>query len=112
MNGKSIEKRISKNFERAVRDLAALKDDALVGLNWKVEQVVEGPRKSATIAAQNLNKSFMQGLHDYNAKAQEYIEMVPGDLGKKAAEYPWVVISMSVVAGLIVGTLLRLSRHS
>jgi ElaB/YqjD/DUF883 family membrane-anchored ribosome-binding protein len=112
MNGKELEKRISRNFDRAKRDLTALKDDAVTGLSWKFEQLPDSPRKSAKVAAKNLNKSIGQGLHQYNSKVQEVIDKVPGDLGKKAAGYPWVAISMSMLLGLLVGGLLRLGRNT
>jgi ElaB/YqjD/DUF883 family membrane-anchored ribosome-binding protein len=112
MNDKELEKRISRNFDRAKRDLTALKDDAVTGLSWKFEQLADSPRKSAKVAAKNLNKSIGQGLHQYNSKVQEVIDKVPGDLGKKAAGYPWVAISMSMLLGLLVGGLLRLGRNT
>ena len=117
MNGKTLEKRINRDFDRARRDLAVLRDDVFTGLSSKVEQLSDGPRKSAAVAVKTLNKSIGQGLDQigqgldqYNTKVQSVVDRVPGDLGKKAAGYPWVAITMSMVLGLVLGTLLKLGR--
>jgi ElaB/YqjD/DUF883 family membrane-anchored ribosome-binding protein len=110
MNGKTLEKRINRDLDRAKRDLAALGDDLVVGLSRNFEQLSDGPRKSAAFAVKNLNKSIGQGLNQYNTKIQDVVDRVPGDIGKKAAGYPWVAITMSMVLGLVLGTLLKLGR--
>ena len=111
MNGKRFDKRINRDFDRAKRDLAVLKDDAVTGLNMKFEQLAERPIKTAAVTMKNLNKSIGQGLNQYNAKVQEAVSNVPGDLGKKVAGHPWVAITMSMVLGLMLGVLLKPGRH-
>ena len=85
MNDKAFEKRINRDFDRAKRDLAALRDDAVTGLSKKFEQLADGPRKKAAVAVKTLNKSVGQSLNQYNSKVQDVVDRVPGDLGKKAA---------------------------
>lgn len=111
MNGKVFEKRISRNYERAKRDLTALRDDAVAELSKQFEQLADGPRKKTEVAVKTLNKSIGQGLRQYNAKVQDVVDRVPGDLSKKATGYPWVAITMSMILGLMVGALLRLGRN-
>jgi ElaB/YqjD/DUF883 family membrane-anchored ribosome-binding protein len=50
-------------------------------------------------------------LSQYNAKAQEYAEKIPGGLADKAAKYPWVAISIGLGLGVLLGGLLKPSRR-
>jgi len=111
MNDKTLEKRINRDFDRAIRDLAVLRDDAVTGLSRKFEQLTDGPRKTAEVAVKSLNKSIGQGLNQYNAKVQDVVDRVPGDLTKKVTGYPWVAITMSMVLGLLLGALVKFSRN-
>jgi len=111
MNTKTIEKRINRDLDRTKRDLAALKENAVTGLNWKIGQLTDGPRKSTTAAMKTLNKSIGQGLTQYNARVQDAVSKVPGDINKKASHYPWVAVSMAIVMGLILGVTLKPSRR-
>jgi ElaB/YqjD/DUF883 family membrane-anchored ribosome-binding protein len=112
MNGKAYEKRINRDLDRTKRDLSALRDDIVTGLNMKLDELAGHPRKSAEVAVQTLNKSIGHGLNQYNTKVQDVVDKVPGDIGKKAAGYPWVAITMSIVLGLMFGALLRFSRQT
>lgn len=111
MNTKTIEKRINRNLDRTKRDLAALKEDTVTGLSWKIGQLTDGPRKSTTEAMKTLNKSIGQGLTQYNTRVQDAVSKVPGDINKKASRYPWVAISMAIFIGLLLGVTLKPARH-
>ena len=118
MNGKVIEKRINRNIDRVRRDIAALGDDATTELNRRFELLTDGPRKKAEVAIKDMNRSIGQmnksigrGLNQYNAKIQDAVDKVPGDLGKKVTGYPWVAVTMSMVLGLVLGAVLGFSRH-
>lgn len=111
MNTKTIEKRIYRNLDRTKRDLAALKDDTVTGLSWKIGQLTDGPIKSTTEAMKTLNKSIGQGLTQYNTRVQGAVSKVPGDINKKASRYPWVAISMAMFMGLILGATLKPARR-
>jgi len=112
MKGKAFEKRINRDFDRAIRDLAALRDDAVTGLSRKFEQLAGGPKKKAAVAVKALNKSIGHGFNQYNTKVQDVVDRVPGNLSKKAAGFPWVAFTISMILGLLLGTLLRFSRHT
>jgi len=112
MNGKAYEKRINRDLDRTKRDLSALRDDIVSGLNLKLDELAGHPKKSAEVAVKTLNKSIGHGLDQYNTKVQDVVDKVPGDIGRKAAGYPWVAISLSIVLGLMFGVLIRFSRHT
>lgn len=110
MNSKTLEKRIYRDLDRTKRDLALLRDDAVSGLSHRFQKITEGPKKTAVEAVKGLNKSIGQGLDQYNTKVQDVVAKVPGDLNKKAARYPWVAVSMAVIFGLLLGTMMKGSR--
>ncbi len=111
MNSKALEKKINRDLERARRDLSELSDDIITRLRGNFGQLADNPRKSATVAMKNLNKSIGQGLEQYNTRVQDVVDRVPGDIGKKARGYPWVAITMSMLLGLMVGGIIRFARH-
>ncbi len=113
MNRKAFEKRINRDISRTKRDLAALSDDIVSGLSGRFGRIrlSNEQRKSASEAVKTLNKSIGEGLNQYNATVQDMVDRVPGDISKKVTGYPWVTITMTLLLGLLVGGILRFSRH-
>jgi ElaB/YqjD/DUF883 family membrane-anchored ribosome-binding protein len=62
-------------------------------------------------AAATVKKDVGHGLSQYNAKAQEVANQVPGGFGKKAVRYPWVTISIALAVGFLLGSLLKPTRQ-
>ena len=75
------------------------------------EQLTDDTKKTVDVAVKNVNKAVGQGLSQYNTKVQDVANRVPGDFSKKAAEYPWVTMTISLVAGLLLGILLKPGRQ-
>jgi ElaB/YqjD/DUF883 family membrane-anchored ribosome-binding protein len=111
MNDKQFENKVNRDVENAKNDLATLGDDSITGLNRKIEQLTDDTKKSVDAAAKTVNKAVGQGLNQYNAKLQEFADKVPGDFGKKAAGYPWVTMTISLIFGLLLGVLLKPGRQ-
>ena len=63
-------------------------------------------------AAATVKKDVGHGLSQYNAKAQEVADKVPGGFGAKTARYPWVAITIALVVGFMLGGFLKPARHS
>lgn len=93
------------------KDLVALGDDGVTGLIRKYEQLADDTKEMVTDAVKTMNKDVGQGLSQYNAKVQDVADRVPGDVGKKAARYPWVTITLSLVFGVLLGVLLKPGRQ-
>jgi ElaB/YqjD/DUF883 family membrane-anchored ribosome-binding protein len=98
-------------LERIKKDLAALGEDGVAGLGRKFEQLANDAKEMVTDAVKTVNKDVGSGLSQYNAKVQDVADRVPGGFGKKAAGYPWVTITMSLVFGLLLGVLLKPGRQ-
>jgi len=111
MNDKQFENKVNQDVENAKDDLSTLGDDGVTGLTRKFEQLTDDTKKTVDVAVKNVNKAVGQGLSQYNAKVQDVADRVPGAFSKKAAEYPWVTMTISLVAGLLLGILLKPGRQ-
>jgi len=111
MNDKKFEKQVIRDIDKAKTDLASLRDDAVTGLNRIFEQLTGDTQKAVDVAAKTVNETVGQGLSQFNAKVQEVVDKVPGDLGKKAIGYPWVTVTISLVVGLLLGVILKPGRQ-
>lgn len=111
MSDKAFEQKIIRDIEKMKIDLAKLGDDSVTGLSRKYEQLADDTKKKAVSAVKAVNQRVEQGLSQYNAKVQDVADRVPGDFAKKAAGYPWVTITMSMVFGLLLGALLKPGRR-
>jgi len=92
-------------------DLVTLGDDGVTGLSREFDQLAGDTKKMVTEAVKTLNKDVGHGLSQYNAKVQEVADKIPGSFGEKAARYPWVSVSIALAVGLLLGNLLKPSRH-
>ena len=86
-------------------------DDGVTGLSRIFEQLADNAKETASVAVQTINQAVGQGLRQYNAKVQAVADQVPGGFAKKAAGYPWVTITVSLVLGLLLGGLLKAGRQ-
>jgi ElaB/YqjD/DUF883 family membrane-anchored ribosome-binding protein len=129
MNDKAFEKKVDRDVEqtkkdfetlgednvtgltRIKKDLATLGEDGVAGLGRKFERLADDAKEMVSVAVNTLNKDVGNGLSQYNAKVQDFADRVPGDFGKKAAGYPWVTITISLVFGLLLGVLLKPGRQ-
>jgi ElaB/YqjD/DUF883 family membrane-anchored ribosome-binding protein len=129
MSDKTFKKKVNRDIDQTSKDLSAwgrdnvtglakirkdlvtLGDDGVTGLNRKFSQLAGDAKTRVSDAVETLNKDVAHGLSQYNAKVQNVADRVPGGFGKKAAGYPWVAITISLVFGLLVGFLLKPDRQ-
>ena len=110
MDDKAFENKVNRDINKAKEDLARLGNDGVTGLSRKFEQLANDTQEWVTDAVKTVNKDVGHGLSQYNAKVQEAADRVPGDFGKKAAKFPWVTITTSLIFGLLLSRLLKPSR--
>ena len=75
-------------------------------------QTVADVKKTAAHASTKLVKNVGNGLSHYNAKAEEVVNKLPGHIGFKAGEYPWVSITFALLAGFLLRSFLMTRRIS
>lgn len=112
MNDKALGKKVNRDVDQAKKDFATLKDDGVASLNRKFDKLADDTKEMIADALETINKDVGQGLSQYNSKVQDAADRVPGNLGKKAARYPWVAITISLAIGLLLGFLLKPGRQS
>jgi len=111
MDDKAFENKVNRDIDKAKEDVATLGEDGVTGLSRKFEQLTDETKERVTDAVKTLNQEVGHGLSTYNAKVQDFADRLPGDLGHKAARFPWVTITMSLAAGLLLGVLLKPRRQ-
>lgn len=107
MNDTAFEKKVNRDVDKVKKDIETLGDDGVTGLNRKFVQLADDAKKSVGVSVKTLNKEVGQRLKQYNSAVQDAADRVPGNFSKKAAGYPWVTISLSLVIGLVLGLLLK-----
>jgi len=111
MNDKAFENKVNRDIDRAKKDIATLGDDGVASLSRIFEQLADDTKETVAATVKTFNKAVGQGLSQYNVKVQDIADRVPGGFGKKAARYPWVTVTTSLVFGLLLGVLLKPSRQ-
>lgn len=111
MNDNAFENKVNRDVDKTKKDLATLGDDGVTGLRRMYETLADNTKKTVAGATKTFNKEVGQGLSRYNKKVQAVADRVPGNFGKKAAGYPWVTITMSLVFGLLLGAILKPGRQ-
>jgi ElaB/YqjD/DUF883 family membrane-anchored ribosome-binding protein len=107
-----FEDKVSQATGQAKEDLTTWVEDGVSDLSEGFEKMTDEARESVVSAAATVKKDVGRGLSQYNAEVQKVADKVPGGFGKKAARYPWVAISIALVVGLLLGSLLKPSRQS
>ncbi len=106
--------RVQGNFNQATgkvkEEVNTWVDDSVSQLGEGLEKMAGDAKASVVGAATTVKKDVGHGLSQYNAKAQEAANKIPGDFGKKAAKYPWVAISIALLVGFLLGNLFRPKR--
>jgi ElaB/YqjD/DUF883 family membrane-anchored ribosome-binding protein len=106
-----IEDNITQATGKAKEDLTTWVEGGVSQLSEGFEKLTGDARDSVVGAAATVKKDVGHGLSQYNAKAQEVADKVPGGIGKKAARYPWVAITIALAVGFLLGILLRPARQ-
>jgi ElaB/YqjD/DUF883 family membrane-anchored ribosome-binding protein len=102
-----LEDNVTQATGKAKGDLTKWVEDGTSQLSDGFEKLSDNAKKTAVSTVATVKKDVGHGLSQYNAKAQEVADKVPGDFGKQAAKYPWVAISIAMAVGFILGSLLR-----
>ena len=86
-------------------------DENASQMSKEFEKLTGDARDTLVNVAATAKKDVGHGLSQYNTKVQELADKAPGGFGKKAAKYPWVALSITVVVGFLLGMLIRPARQ-
>lgn len=141
MNDRKLDRKIRRDAAKVKKDLGALAEDSAARVSNVEENISDATthakagittwvednaskmsrelgklsgdaRESMVGAAATLKKDIGHGLSQYNTKVQEMADKAPGGLSEQAAKYPWVALSITVVAGFLLGMLIRPARQA
>lgn len=106
----NIEENIFDATTHAKAGIATWVEDNASKMSRDLEKLTGDAKESMVGAAATLKKDIGHGLSQYNTKVQEMVDKTPGGLGEQAAKYPWVALSITVLAGFLLGMLIRPGR--
>jgi hypothetical protein len=81
-------------------------DDGVSQLSVGIEKMTGDAKETVIDTAGKVKKDLGHSLRQYNSKAQEVANRVPGAFGKSAANLPWVVVTIALVTGFLIGIIL------
>ena len=110
-NQHQAENKIRHAAGKAQKDLVTWVEDGASQWNEGFEKLTDDAKEGVADAVTAVKKDVGSGLKRYNTKAQEVANKFPGSFGKKATKYPWVTISIALVAGFLLGNLLKPGRQ-
>lgn len=105
-----LEDDINQATGKAKDDLSTWVGDGVSQLSEGIEKLAGEAKETVVGAAASVKKDVGQGLSQYNAKSQKVADKVPGGFGKKAATYPWVTVTIALLVGFVLGSLLKPAR--
>ncbi len=112
MSDKQFEKKVEQDTEKVKKDLHTLVGDGVTHVTREFEKIKSDAKESLAGAVGSVKSDVGDGLTSYNTRMQEYADKVPGGWGIKAAQYPWVAITVGLGIGLFLGFLLKPSRRA
>ncbi len=102
---------LTKDAEEIKEDINTLAEDSISQASEGYENFKEDAKTTFNGAIQTVKQEVEHGLSQYNTKAQELADKVPGNLGKEISKYPWVSISIALVVGVMIGGFLKPARR-
>jgi ElaB/YqjD/DUF883 family membrane-anchored ribosome-binding protein len=110
MNEQAVNK-VRQDADKVKKDFSAMLEDSISQLSEEFDKLTGEAKETVVGVTATMKKEVGNGLSQYNAKAQEVANKVPGGLGEKAVRYPWVALSVAVVVGFLLGSLLKPVGH-
>lgn len=96
---------------KAKEDVTTWVEDNASQISKGFDKLTGDARKTVVSTAATVKDDVGHGLRQYNAKAQEIADSVPGAFAKNVTQYPWVAISVGLLVGLLLGGILKPARH-
>jgi len=112
MNDQHLENDVRQDAALVKKDLGTLVGDSVSQLTEGIGKLTGDAMGTVVGAAATVKKEVGHGLIQYNAKAQEVADKVPGGLGEMAARYPWVAMSIALAFGFLLGNVLKPGRQA
>jgi ElaB/YqjD/DUF883 family membrane-anchored ribosome-binding protein len=106
-----FENNVSQAADKAREEISTWVEEGVLQLNQGLEKLTGDARETMVNTAATMKKDVRQGLNQFNAKAQNVADQIPGDFSQRVARYPWVVLSIALVVGFLLGILFKTTRQ-
>lgn len=111
MNEKEFGAKMEKDGTRVKRSINTLVGDGVSQLKGEIDDFSGTVKANANEAVTSIKKEVNYGMKQYNSKAQEVADRLPFGVSQNVSKYPWVVISLGLLFGFMLGILLKPSRQ-
>jgi len=112
MNEKQMDKKIEQDSEKVKKDINSLMENSVSRVTKGLERLTGEAKDTFVNTSETMKKDIGHGIKQYNSKVNDLSKNVPGDLGKKVSQYPWVAISIGLGIGLLLGGLFKHAQRS
>lgn len=102
---------LGDNAYKVTENLTTRVGETVTHLSKEFDKLTDDAKEIVIDAASTMKKGVEHGLSQYNAKAQEVANKVPGTFGKEVAKYPWVAITIGLMVGFLLSSLLKPARQ-
>jgi hypothetical protein len=106
-----IEENINQATNKAGKDMSTWAEDGVSQLSDGFDKLTKDTRATITDTSRMVRKDVGHKMREYNTNAQNLANRLPFSFGKNAARYPWVVVSIGLIIGLILGNILKPTRQ-
>jgi len=109
---KQVEEKTVEAVTQAKDDVVTWVEEGVSNIKESSHQLMDDAKQTYDKTAKAIDKNVKHGLSQYNVKAQEIADKVPGGLGDKVIRYPWVAMTVSLFLGIALGYLLKPTRRA
>jgi len=112
MNEKQFENKMEKDGENIKNAFQTMVGNGAAQIKDEYEQFSGSVKDNVKDASSLLKKRANDGMKHYNSKAQQMIDKLPSGFRKTMSKYPWVIVSLGLVFGFMLGIILKPSQQS
>lgn len=103
---------VKQSTDQAEKDATRWVGNGISQVSDRMNTLNDEARAAVVQAAAKLKKEANQSLDQYNDNAQQLADKIPGGFGEKVAKYPWVSLSVVLLVGVLLGSMIRFIRRS
>jgi hypothetical protein len=106
-----IEENINQATTKAGKDMTTWVEDGVSHFSDGFDKLSQDTRETVRDTTRMMKKDMGHNLREYNTQAQNLANKMPFNFSKKTARYPWVIVSIGLILGFILGNLLKPDRQ-
>lgn len=108
---KNFGNNIKQSTDQTEENVSTWVGNGVSQISDRFNTLTDEARAAVVQAAAKLKKGANQSLDQYNENAQQFADKIPGGFGEKVAKYPWVTLSIALIAGVLLGSMVRQIRR-